>query len=70
MIRVKGTVVERESKNPNLPTGEIELRPESLEILNGSKTPPFTIEDKSDGGDELRMKYRYLDCDATRLKKT
>lgn len=69
VIRVTGTVVERESKNPNLPTGEIELRPISLEILNGSKTPPFTIEDKSDGGDELRMKYRYLDLRRNPLKE-
>ncbi len=69
VIRVKGTVVERESKNPNLPTGEIELRPASLEVLNGSKTPPFTIEDKSDGGDELRMKYRYLDLRRNPLKE-
>lgn len=69
VIRVKGTVVERESKNPNLPTGEIELRPTSLEVLNGSKTPPFTIEDKSDGGDELRMKYRYLDLRRNPLKE-
>lgn len=69
VIRVTGNVVERESKNPNLPTGEIELRPASLEILNGSKTPPFTIEDKSDGGDELRMKYRYLDLRRNPLKE-
>lgn len=69
VIRVKSTVVERESKNPNLPTGEIELRPASLEVLNGSKTPPFTIEDKSDGGDELRMKYRYLDLRRNPLKE-
>ncbi|MCK9452240.1 MAG: aspartate--tRNA ligase [Bacteroidales bacterium] len=69
VIRVKGTVVERESKNPNLPTGDIELRPASLEVLNGSKTPPFTIEDKSDGGDELRMKYRYLDLRRNPLKE-
>jgi len=69
VIRVKGIVVERESKNPNLPTGDIELRPASLEVLNGSKTPPFTIEDKSDGGDELRMKYRYLDLRRNPLKE-
>jgi len=69
VIRVKGTVVERESKNPNLPTGDIELRPASLEVLNRSKTPPFTIEDKSDGGDELRMKYRYLDLRRNPLKE-
>jgi aspartyl-tRNA synthetase len=61
VIKVTGVVTERESKNPNLPTGDIEIRLTALEVLNASKTPPFTIEDKSDGGDELRMKYRYLD---------
>lgn len=61
VVRVKGTVVERSSKNPNMPTGEIEIRTTSLEILNPSKTPPFTIEDDTDGGDDLRMKFRYLD---------
>jgi aspartyl-tRNA synthetase len=61
VIRVKGKVSERESKNPNIPTGDIEIRLTGIEVLNASKTPPFTIEDKSDGGDELRMKYRYLD---------
>ncbi|NBC58377.1 MAG: aspartate--tRNA ligase [Bacteroidetes bacterium] len=61
VIQVKGQVIERESKNPNLPTGDIEVLVEDLVMLNTSKTPPFTIEDKTDGGDELRMKYRYLD---------
>jgi aspartyl-tRNA synthetase len=61
VIQVKGTVIERESKNKNIPTGEIEILVKELEILSISKTPPFTIEDKTDGGEELRMKYRYLD---------
>lgn len=61
VIQVKGTVIERESKNKNMPTGEIEILVKELEILSVSKTPPFTIEDKTDGGEELRMKYRYLD---------
>lgn len=61
VIQVKGTVIERASKNPNIPTGEIEILVSELTILNVSKTPPFTIEDETDGGDELRMKYRYLD---------
>jgi aspartyl-tRNA synthetase len=61
VIQVKGTVIERVSKNKNIPTGEIEILVKELEILSASKTPPFTIEDKTDGGEELRMKYRYLD---------
>jgi aspartyl-tRNA synthetase len=61
VIQVKGKVIERESKNPNLPTGDIEVLVEDLVLLNSAKTPPFTIENKTDGGDELRMKYRYLD---------
>ncbi|MEP6278348.1 MAG: aspartate--tRNA ligase [Nonlabens ulvanivorans] len=61
VIQVKGTVIERESKNKNIPTGEIEILVKELEILSASKTPPFTIEDNTDGGEELRMKYRYLD---------
>ena len=61
VIQVKGTVIERESKNPNMPTGAIEILAESFKILNASKTPPFTIENKTDGGEELRMQYRYLD---------
>jgi len=68
VIRIEGNVVERESKNPNLPTGEVEVRPSKIELLNASKTPPFTIEEKSDGGDELRMKYRYLDLRRNPLK--
>jgi len=61
VIRVNGIVRERMSKNPNRPTGDIEIEASSIEVLNASKVPPFTIEDESDGGDELRMKYRYLD---------
>jgi len=61
VIQIKGTVIERESKNSNIPTGDVEILVNSLEILSESKTPPFTIEDETDGGEELRMKYRYLD---------
>ena len=61
VLQVKGTVVERTSKNPNLPTGDIEVLVEGLTVLNPSLLPPFTIEDETDGGDDLRMKYRYLD---------
>lgn len=61
VIKVTGQVIERESKNPKLATGDIELKVSSLEILNPAKLPPFTIEDDTDGGDDLRMKYRYLD---------
>ena len=61
VIQVTGKVAERTSKNPNLPTGEIEIIAESLTVLNRSEVPPFTIEDDTDGGDDLRMKYRYLD---------
>ena len=59
-IQVLGTVNERESKNPNLPTGEIEIIVEKLNVLSESLTPPFKIEDETDGGDDLRMKFRYL----------
>ena len=61
VIQVTGTVIERESKNPKLPTGEIEILAQSLIVLNKAKTPPFTIENETDGGEELRMQYRYLD---------
>jgi aspartyl-tRNA synthetase len=61
VIQAKGTVVERLSKNDKMATGDIEIKVSSLEILNPSKVPPFTIEDNTDGGDDLRMKYRYLD---------
>ena len=61
VIKVTGTVIERENKNLKIPTGEIEIKVSVLEVLNPSKLPPFTIEDDTDGGDDLRMKYRYLD---------
>ncbi|MCK5204516.1 MAG: aspartate--tRNA ligase [Desulfobacterales bacterium] len=61
VISAIGTVIERESKNPNIPTGDIEIKVTGLDILNPSKVPPFTIEDDTDGGEELRMKFRYLD---------
>lgn len=61
VVKVQGVVIERESKNKNIPTGEIEIEVKALTVLNASKTPPFTIEDDTDGGDELRMQYRYLD---------
>ena len=61
VIQVKGSVIERASKNPKIPTGDIEILVSDLKILNASELPPFTIEDETDGGEELRMKYRYLD---------
>ena len=61
VIQITGEVIERVSKNKNIPTGEIEILVKKLDILNKSIVPPFTIEDETDGGDELRMKYRYLD---------
>lgn len=61
VLRATGEVIERVSKNPNLPTGDIELRVTELAVLNPAKLPPFLIEDETDGGDDLRMKYRYLD---------
>lgn len=68
VIQVEGIVKERENKNTNLPTGDIEIIAEKLEILNPSLLPPFTIEDNTDGGEELRMKYRYLDLRRNVLK--
>lgn len=61
VIKAIGTVIERENKNPKMPTGDIEIKVTTLEVLNPSKLPPFTIADETDGGDDLRMKYRYLD---------
>ena len=69
VIQIFGKVIERSSKNLQIPTGEIEIEVNKLTILNESKTPPFTIEDKSDGGDELRMKYRYLDIRRNPIKE-
>ncbi len=61
VLNIEGIVRERSNKNPKIPTGDIEIEVTTIEVLNESKTPPFTIEDKTDGGEELRMKYRYLD---------
>ncbi len=61
VIKAIGTVVERSNKNPKMPTGDVEIKITALEILNAAKLPPFLIDDETDGGDELRMKYRYLD---------
>ena len=69
VIQVNGEVIERSSKNMNISTGEIEIKVTELKILNASKTPPFTIEDETDGGEKLRMKYRYLDIRRTPIKE-
>lgn len=69
VIQVKGVVIERSSKNPKIPTGEIEILVEELIILNEAELPPFTIEDETDGGEELRMKYRYLDIRRNPVKE-
>jgi len=69
VIQISGKVIERESKNNELQTGNIELLVSELNILNASETPPFTIEDKTDGGEELRMQYRYLDIRRNNIRK-
>lgn len=69
VIQVVGEVVERQSKNPKMDTGDIEIRLETINVLNKSVTPPFTIEDESDGGEDLRAKYRYLDLRRNPLQK-
>jgi aspartyl-tRNA synthetase len=69
VIQVKGTVNERYSKNKNIPTGDIEIIVNKLNVLNESEIPPFTIEDNTDGGDDIRMKYRYLDLRRTAVRK-
>ena len=69
VIQVKGTVNERSSKNTNIPTGEIEIIVTAFTVLNKSAVPPFTIQDDTDGGDDIRMKYRYLDLRRNALKK-
>jgi aspartyl-tRNA synthetase len=69
VVQVSGTVKERESKNKNIPTGEVEILVQELQVLNGAKLPPFLIEDETDGGDELRMKYRYLDLRRNAVRK-
>jgi aspartyl-tRNA synthetase len=70
VIQIKGTVIEREAKNKNIPTGEIEILVSSLNILNAAITPPFTIEDETDGGEDIRMKYRYLDIRRNPVKNS
>ena len=69
VIQATGTVAERSNKNPKMPTGEIEILTEEIKILNPSEVPPFTIEDETDGGEELRMKFRYLDLRRNIMKK-
>lgn len=69
VLQVKGTVIERSSKNKKIPTGDIEIELSSISILNKSDVPPFTIEDDTDGGEELRMKYRYLDLRRSPVRK-
>jgi aspartyl-tRNA synthetase len=69
VIRVAGKVTERSNKNPQMDTGDIEILVDALEVLNASRVPPFTIEDETDGGDDLRMKYRYLDIRRPQIKK-
>jgi len=70
VIQVKGTVIEREAKNKNMPTGDIEILVNELTILNAALTPPFTIEDDTDGGEDIRMKYRYLDIRRNPVKNS
>ncbi|TRZ82685.1 MAG: aspartate--tRNA ligase [Sediminibacterium sp.] len=69
VIQVKGTVIERSNKNANIPTGEIEIKVTEFTILNASLVPPFTIQDDTDGGDDIRMKYRFLDLRRNAVKK-
>jgi aspartyl-tRNA synthetase len=69
VVEVQGKVIERQSKNKNIPTGEVEIEVSAIKILNAAITPPFTIEDETDGGDELRMKYRYLDLRRNIVRK-
>ena len=69
VVQVKGVVAERTSKNPQLPTGDIEIIAKELTVLNPSEVPPFTIEDESNGGDDLRMRYRYLDIRRTPVRR-
>ncbi len=70
VIQIKGTVIERESKNPNMTTGDIEILVSELTLLNASIVPPFTIEDETDGGEDIRMKYRYLDIRRNPVKNS
>lgn len=69
VLQVEGEVIERSSKNKNMPTGDIEIQVSSIQVLNPSKLPPFTIEDETDGGEELRMQYRYLDLRRSPVQK-
>lgn len=69
VVQISGIVAERTSKNKNIPTGDIEIIADNLKVLNKSEVPPFTIEDNTDGGDDLRMKYRYLDLRRSCVKK-
>ncbi len=70
VVQVKGTVIEREAKNKNIATGDIEILVKEMTILNASLTPPFTIEDETDGGEDIRMKYRYLDIRRNPVKNS
>ncbi len=69
VIRIKGKVAERSNKNKNIPTGDIEIIVETVEVLSKSELPPFTIEDDTDGGEEIRMRYRYLDIRRNPVKR-
>lgn len=69
VIQIEGEVIERHSKNANMPTGDVEIKTNAMKVLNAAKTPPFTIEEESDGGEELRMKYRYLDLRRSPLQR-
>ena len=69
LFKLKEPLIERASKNPNIATGDIEILVSELNILNESLLPPFTIEDKTDGGEDIRMKYRYLDIRRNPVKK-
>jgi aspartyl-tRNA synthetase len=69
VVQIKGEVIERSSKNKNILTGEIEIKVQELKVLNAAKTPPFTIENETDGGDELRMQFRYLDIRRTVIQE-
>ena len=68
VIQIQGTVIKREAANANIPTGEVEILVTALTLLNHSELPPFTIEDNTDGGEDLRMKYRYLDIRRTPVR--
>ena len=69
MVKIKGEVIERHSKNAAMSTGDVEIKSSHLTVLNAADTPPFTIEEESDGGEELRMKYRYLDLRRAPLQR-